>query len=115
MNSHRRYLELGCADYEQGKLKAAARKFLLAARLGSTEAQVNLANMYDAGEGVKLDPQRAVHYYKLAVRKGSPEAAYNLSLSYKQRGNYRWAYYWMKRASELGDADANEILASKTW
>jgi TPR repeat protein len=115
MGSSRHHLELGCAEYERRRFKSAIRHFRMASRIGIAEAQVNLGNMHDAGEGTKPNPRLAVHYYKLAVRKGVPEAAYNLAVTYRRQGRSRWASYWLRRACELGDIDAQEALASGTW
>jgi len=110
MNAGRHHLELGCAEYERQAFKSAIRHFRIAARHGNSEAQVNLGNMYDAGEGVLLNPKIAKYYYKLAIRKGVSEAAYNLAISYRQRGQLRWANYWLRRASAMGDTDAMDVI-----
>ncbi|WP_157522478.1 tetratricopeptide repeat protein [Mitsuaria sp. 7] len=106
MKLDRRHLEIGCDDYARGRFKAAARNFSIAARYGNAEAQVNLANMYDLGEGVPVDVKLAVHYYRLAASKGLTQAAYNLFVLYRTRGNMRGARYWLQRARDLGDEDA---------
>lgn len=108
MKKSRAYLEDGCELYEKGRLHDAYLAFYRAAKLGDPQAQVNLGNLYDAGEGVKQDRKRASHWYKRAIHKGVPEAAYNLAVSYKQQGKIRWARYWFKRAAEMGDEDAIE-------
>lgn len=115
MNTGRIHLELGCADYERRAFESAAQHFKIASKRGNSEAQVNLGNMYDAGEGVELDAKLAVHYYKLAVRKGIPEAAYNLAISYRQHGKLYWANYWLQRAKKMGDVDAAEAMAHGNW
>lgn len=115
LDAGRRHLALGCADYERRAFKSAIRHFQAAARRGNSEAQVNLGNMHDAGEGTEPNAKLAAHYYKLAIRKGVPEAAYNLAVSYRQQGKSRWANYWLRRASEMGDADAMEAAALGGW
>lgn len=81
-----------------------------AASAGVPEAQVNLANIYDEGDGVKPDFHKARHWYKCAIRHGAPEAAYNLGVSYLNRGDTRWAKYWLTTAKSMGDDDATEQL-----
>ncbi|MCP5198051.1 MAG: sel1 repeat family protein [Gammaproteobacteria bacterium] len=111
---NRMYLEHGCDLYEGGKLHEAFLAFHRAAKLGNPEAQVNLGNLYDAGQGVEQDRKRAAYWYKRAIKKEIPEAAYNLAISYKQQGKIRWAQFWFKRASEMGDEDAmNELTLTK--
>jgi len=104
-------LEYGCELYEEGNLQEAFKVFLRASRLGNPQAQVNLANMYDSGDGVEQDREVAAHWYKLAIRKKVPEAAYNLAVSYQQQGKTKWSKYWFSRAAEMGDEDAMAELA----
>ena len=78
--------------------------------MGNLEAQVNLANLYDEGGGVRENFDKARHWYKRAVSRGSPEAAYNLGMSYLNRGHVRWAEYWLHVAKSMGDKDADEQL-----
>lgn len=106
MKKSRVYLENACELYEEGKLQEAYLVFRKAAKLGNAEAQVNLANLYDSGEGVEQDRKRASYWYKRAINKGVPEAAYNLAISYRQQGKVRWALYWFRRAADMGDEDA---------
>jgi uncharacterized protein len=109
----RKELESGCELYEKGLLCEAFKQFQMAAKLGNPEAQVNLANMFDAGEGVEKDFKRAVYWYKRAVSHGTPEAAYNLAIAYKHQGHIRWFNFWLGRASNMGDEDAQEELAQQ--
>ena len=70
----------------------------------------HLANIYDAGDGVRSDFQAARYWYRRAIDRGSSEAAYNLAVSYLNRDNSRWARYWLLVAEKLGDEDARELL-----
>ena len=103
-------LEAACDLYEAGQRSRAAKLFKRAAAAGVIEAQVNLANIYDAGDGVRSDFQAARYWYKRAIDQGSPEAAYNLAVSYLNRDNFRWARYWFLVAEKLGDEDAQVLL-----
>lgn len=102
----RLFLERGCDAYEAGEYAAAAQLFRQAARLGNPNAQLNLGNLYDAGEGVEVRYESAIRFYRLAAKKGLPEAAHNLAIAYRNRGNDRWAQFWFRRASDMGDVDA---------
>jgi TPR repeat protein len=80
---------------------SALRLFKLAARMGSPEAQVNLANLYDDGSSQSDAFARARYWYKRAWRSGLAEGAYNLAISYRQRG-FTAAYdRWLLRAGDL--------------
>jgi TPR repeat protein len=71
--------------------------------------------MFDAGEGTAPNARLAASYYKLAIRKGVPEAAYNLAVTYLNQGQLRWANYWLRRASAMGDEDAKEATSHGGW
>lgn len=107
----RNWLERGCDAYAQGDVSGAVLHFQRASRLGDAHAQVNLGNLYDAGEGVEKNFDLAVRYYKLAIKKGLPQAAYNLGIAYRTQGNERLAQFWFKRAAEMGDEDAGMEIA----
>jgi TPR repeat protein len=104
-------LEQGCDYYLDGKFKEAFEQFHRAAIDGNLQAQVNLGNLFDAGEGVEKNFPAAVRWYKTAVKAGSAEAAFNLAMSYRNRGQNRWAKFWLEKASQLGDTDAVAELA----
>jgi uncharacterized protein len=106
----RRTLERACEFFESGERGKSVRLFLTAALMGNIEAQVNLANIYGDGDGVRSDFDKARYWYKRAISGGSPEAAYNLSMSYLNRGDARWAKHWLSVAKAMGDADAGEQL-----
>ena len=107
----RKVLEAACDLYESGERRRSIKLFKLAAADGVIEAQINLANIYDTGDGVKRDFEAARYWYKRAISQGSPEAAYNLGISYLNRDNFRWTRHWLLVAESLGDEDAKELLA----
>lgn len=106
----RAFLEAACILYDANERKESIQMFLKAASLGSLEAQVNLANIYDDGDGVHVNLGKARYWYKRAIRGGSSEAAYNLGISYKNKGDYRWSKYWLEKARDMGDDDAEEQI-----
>jgi TPR repeat protein len=78
--------------------------------MGNLEAQTNLGNIYDDGDGVRASFDKARYWYRRAIARGSPDAAYNLGISYLNRGNARWGIYWLKVARAWGDELADERL-----
>ncbi|MBB6242273.1 MULTISPECIES: tetratricopeptide repeat protein [unclassified Rhodanobacter] len=106
----REKLESACLLYETGERTKSVHLFLEAARLGNIQAQVNLANIYDEGDGLRKNFEKARFWYKKATSSGSAEAAYNLGISYKNRKNVRWSAYWLSIAQAMGDEDAKEQL-----
>lgn len=110
MTEERRLLEEACELFEAGDRSRSIRLFQRAAEMGSPEAQTNLANLYDAGDGVRESFDKARYWYKRAIARGIPEAAYNLGISYLNRGDTRWARYWLSVAKSRGDVFAEEKL-----
>jgi TPR repeat protein len=56
-----------------------------AAARGSRDANFDLGEMYDAGEGTRRDRARALNYYRDAAELGSPEAQFHLCRYYEIR------------------------------
>jgi TPR repeat protein len=54
----------------------------LAADVGNSEAQVNLAAMYLEGKGTAPNPSAARDWYEKAAQQGEPGAHYGLALIY---------------------------------
>jgi hypothetical protein len=50
---------------------------------GSPEAQFALGIFYEFGEGVEANPEKALRYYKMALKNNSPKAAFHLSAKYQ--------------------------------
>ena len=76
---------------------------------------MNLGFQYYKCEGVVQDHTQAVRLYRLAAQQGFPEAQYNLALTLSRGAGCDMApvqaVQWMRRAVELGDAEAQTELA----
>jgi uncharacterized protein len=105
-----RHFTEGSELFEAGERSRSLKLFRRAADMGSIEAQTMLGNIYDEGDGVKESFATARYWYKRAVVRGCPEAAYNLGISYLNRANTRWAVYWLNIAKTQGDDSAIEKL-----
>lgn len=87
-----------------------------AARQHHPHAQYNLGVMYQKGDGVKADPQKAFHWYRKAAQAGLARAQYNLGMLYHsgigvtQDGDE--AIKWWKEAAKQGQEDALKLLLS---
>lgn len=106
----RNALENACDLFESGERKRSIKLFMKAASMGSLEAQVNLANLYDEGDGLKEIFDKVRYWYKRAISGGCPDAAYNLGVSYLNRGYVRWAKHWLCMAEAMGADDAAYLL-----
>ena len=109
--SLREILEQACELFEAGDRSKSIQLFLKAAVKGSREAQVNIGNIYDDGDGVARSFDKARNWYKRAVTSGSYEGAYNLGASYLSRGQVRWSVHWFRVAKSMGHEDADEQLS----
>jgi hypothetical protein len=61
---------LGCGDFIED-FSEAMRCFTQAARLGSVDALLSIGEMHQDGTGVRQDTDKALRFYKDAVRKGA--------------------------------------------
>jgi TPR repeat protein len=105
-------------DGVQQSYVEAASWFLLAAELGHSEAQHNLALMYENGQGVSQDYFEAARWYDLAAEQGNAGSQNNLALLYEAGTgvpkDYDAAVNWFMRASESGDANGSSNLRRLT-
>jgi TPR repeat protein len=103
------------ADKQQelGNLRSGFRLLLSAAKMGDTDAQVNLGYTYDVGLGVRRNRSAALFWYEKAYRKehGCGVAASNIGTIYRDEQNFAKAIPWFRRAVQYGNVDANLELA----
>lgn len=112
LNTSRRLLERACEQVGLGETTLATSLFKIAARMGNTVAQVNLANLYDDGSSYDSSFRRSRYWYKRAWRSGQGEAAYNLAVAFRLRGDHVREERWLARAAALGDQDAADDLCA---
>ena len=86
------------------------------AERGLAFAQVNLALMYDNGEGVPENDAEAVRWYRLAAEQGYASGQYNLGLMYDLGEGIpeddAEAVRWYRLAAEQGNASAQYNLGN---
>ena len=78
---------LGGMCYEEGDYDGAFEYLAKAAELGDLMAHYNLGYMYEKGEGVEEDEEKAVYYYEKAAIGGHPFARHNLACIEGRNGN----------------------------
>jgi TPR repeat protein len=64
-------------------MRSAFRLYLAGAKSGDSGCQLNVGNLYDAGTGVRRNPEAALHWYKRAYRAGSASAANNIGVLWR--------------------------------
>ena len=84
------------------------------AEAGDPQAQFELGNRYDNGDGVTKNASKAMEWYRKAAEKGNGSAQYRLGVSY-MHGNgiaadLALGMMWLQKASEQGDTEALQEL-----
>ena len=96
-------------DGENGLLQNRAKALELwhrAGELGHAKSNFNTGFIYDEGEGVGVDKEKAIHYYELAAIQGLPEARHSLGLLEKKDGNMDRALKHYMIAAAFGYSDS---------
>jgi TPR repeat protein len=98
----------------ENNVELSMKLFGIAARLGSVDAQLKLAETYDNDKNRYYDTKKSFKYYQMAADKDSPHAKYKLAIMYLDgRGtsqNLIQAYYLFKESSNLGYGNAIDIF-----
>jgi len=96
------------AAYKSGDYAKAERLWRDAAERGSTDAMINIANLFVQGQGVERDLARAADWYRRAADAGDPVAQVHLGEAYERGAGLpkdnEAAARWFLRAAEQGDA-----------
>jgi hypothetical protein len=104
----------GWAAYQAGHYRGALQLWLPLADAGNADAQLNVGILYDAGQGVPVDPSQAANWYRKSAEHGHAAAQYNLGMMYAAgRGvahDRAQARYWLKRAAGQGLQEARAML-----
>ncbi|WP_321294775.1 tetratricopeptide repeat protein [Marinifilum fragile] len=94
--------------------KKALECFMIAAKLGNSDAKRYIGKMYEKGKGVKNDINSALFWYEKSANQGSIKAQIYLGgLFYNGIGvkkNPKKAFYWYKKSAESGDADTAFVV-----
>ena len=84
--------------------------FHRAVELGDTDAYNNIGALYNNGEGVEVDKEKANHYYELGAIKGSASARHNLGNKEYRAGNMDRAVKHYMIAVRSGYTDSLEFI-----
>ena len=102
-------LEDGLTSIDQRDYATAVGLLQPLAENGNAEAQINLANMYFDGNGVRQDYAQAVSWYPRAADQGNTDAQIALGFLYKYgegvRFDYVQSYKWFDLAGSTPDRD----------
>jgi len=98
------------AAYKLGDYETARERWLSLAERGNTSAMINIANLYDQGQGVARDQAAALEWLELAAELEDPRAQLELGLAYEKgqgvERDPKRAAEWFRQAAEQGDTTA---------
>ena len=93
-----------------------ARCYYELAEQGDEKAAYAYAECLRNGVGVKANVEESVFFYRMAARRMYPAAAFRLSVLLGDDTRFgdskKQAFFWLRVAAELGDADAAVMLAN---
>ena len=102
------FMGIDCCD--EGDYDGAFEYLTKAAELGNIDAHCKIAEMYEYGEGVEKDMEKAVYYYEMAAIGGHPFARHNLACYEEVNGNVERAVQHYIIAANLGHEESMKAL-----
>lgn len=100
-----------CDFYDRELYDLALPIFSRLADAGHASAQNNLGAMYEGGVGVGASADKALYWYKRAIKNGSEASIYNVGDLYRKIGKIALAKKWFEKAAVLGDGESSVELA----
>lgn len=101
-------------NFQSGKYRAAYAALVAAVEKGHEAAQVPLAAMYRAGQGVIQNHPKAFELFTKTAYLGYPSAQYALGMMYRlgqgTEVDHAEARKWFERAARVGHAEAQNSL-----
>lgn len=99
------------AAYKMGDYDTARSLWEALAAKGNTTAMVNLANLFEQGQGTPADRAAALEWTRKAADAGDPRAMVSLGVAHEGGASglprdLEAAERWFRRAAALEDADA---------
>ena len=88
--------------WDKGNFKKAFKIFLSLAHRGDVASQLNVGYFFDYGISVRKNKPKALYWYRRAYARGSASAAQNIGTVFRDRGNFRRAEEWFRRALDCG-------------
>lgn len=100
--------------YNQSDYETAYEGFIALAQEDDPDAMLNVAVMFDNGQGVEQKTARAAYWYKKSARLGIVEAQYNLADMYRVgvgvQQDYSIALDWFEKAARQGHVKARNSV-----
>lgn len=85
-------------------------ELMLKAKSGDSAAQYNLGTMYDVGEGVEENEEKAIEWYLKAANQGHSQAQYMMGMMYETSeclsNDAQQSLEWFQKSAAQGNRDA---------
>ncbi|ORU93517.1 MAG: hypothetical protein A6F70_05805 [Cycloclasticus sp. symbiont of Bathymodiolus heckerae] len=98
------------AKYKMAQYDEAREIWLMLAEKNNASALINLANLYEQGQGVERDLKQSVAWLRQAADLGDVRGQYQLAMAYEKGlgvdRDLHQAAYWLEKAAEQGDETA---------
>ncbi len=104
---------MGGLRYRVGDYVAAFEYWTKATKLGDYHAHGQLGMMYENGDSVEVDEEKAVYHFEKAAIGGHPYARYSLGWIEEKNGRIERAVKHFIIAAKLGDELSMEALRSQ--
>lgn len=105
----------GVTSYRRGDYATALQRF---AEDGSAQAKFYLSLMYEKGDGVPQDSEKAVSFLRMAAEQGLDVAQANLGILYYEgivlKQDTAEGLRWLRKAAEQGLPEAQFVLRANS-
>jgi uncharacterized protein len=105
-------MDSGLMAYANGDFDTAAREFLRLSEQGDKSAQYHMGLLYEEGQGVAQQMEKAIQCYRKAAEQGYVDAYFALGEIYlRQPGGQKdriKAFYWLGLAAKHGHPRGEE-------
>ena len=103
-------LHKGIDCYIERDYTTAFKYWTKAAELGNVDSHANLGGMYEEGEGVEKDEEKAAYHWEIAAMGGHPWARHNLACHEEVNGNIERSVKHLIIAASLGYDESMKAL-----
>ena len=98
------------AKYKMGQYEEAREIWSSLAEQNNATAMINLANLYEQGQGVERDLKQSIDWLTKAADLGDTRGQFQLAMAYEKglgvERDLQKAAYWLTKAAEQGDETA---------
>jgi len=98
------------AKYKMAQYEEAREIWLGLAEKDNTSALINLANLYEQGQGVERDLKQSITWLRRAADLGDVRGQYQLAMAYEKGlgvdRDLHQAAHWLEKAAQQGDETA---------